>query len=186
MNLIKFFITFVLLGVFNFSFLFGSQLIGKQAPLFVAQAVFPSRDSNSKSKYIAGEFDLKEYIGKYKIVLYFYPMDNTPGCTKEAQNFRDDIELLKKQGIIVVGVSCDSVQSHMKFQHKYALPFILVHDSRWNRAISKKYNAAGFFYSKRKTYLIDKKGFVIHAFEQVDIQNQVDDILRIFKDNNGV
>jgi len=183
MNKVKAFKIFMMLSVCNFMFLAGHELIGNKAPLFVAEAVFPPKNNESKSKYIVGEFDLKKYIGHYKIVLYFYPMDNTPGCTKEAQKFRDDIELLKQQGIMVVGVSCDSVQSHMKFQHKYALPFILVHDSRWHRAISKMYDAAGFFYSKRKTYLIDKRGIVVHVFEQVDIPSQIDDIIRIFKNS---
>lgn len=183
MKVTKFFKIFMLLGIVNCISVWGSELVGKKAPLFIAQAVFPPKDNESKSKYVINEFDLKKYIGQYKIVLYFYPMDNTPGCTKEAQKFRDDIELLKEQGIMVVGVSCDSVQSHMKFQHKYALPFILVHDSRWHRAISKMYDAAGFFYSKRKTYLIDKKGVIVHAFEQVDIPSQIDDIIRIFKSN---
>lgn len=183
MNKVKIFKIFMMLGISHFAFPIGSELIGKKAPLFISQAVFPPKHNESKSKYVVGEFDLKKYIGHYKIVLYFYPMDNTPGCTKEAQKFRDDIEMLKEQGIMVVGVSCDSVQSHMKFQHKYALPFILVHDSRWHRTISKLYDAAGFFYSKRKTYLIDKKGIIVHVFEQVDIPSQIDDIIRIFKNN---
>ena len=173
---------FMLLAVIGgFVQLSSSALVGKKAPLFSSQAVFPPKHNESISKYTVGEFDLKKYIGHYKIVLYFYPMDNTPGCTKEAQKFRDDIELLKEHGIMVIGVSCDSIESHLKFQHKYALPFILVHDSRWSRAISKMYNAAGFFYSKRKTFLIDKKGVVVHVFEQVNIPSQVDDIIRIFK-----
>lgn len=184
MKLIKKLVTFLFLGtVYSGSMLSSSELVGKKAPLFASQGVFPPRAKESKSKYTIGEFRLKNYIGKHKIVLYFYPMDNTPGCTKEAQKFRDDIELLKEKNIMVVGISCDSVQSHMKFQQKYALPFILVSDSRWHRTISKMYNASGFFYSKRKTYLINEKGIIVHAFDQVDIQSHVDDIIRIFENS---
>lgn len=158
-----------------------SPLLHKQAPLFKAPAVFPDVEDGKKG-YRVGEFDLKEYIGKYKIVLYFYPMDDTPGCTKEAQKFRDSIDLLQRHGIMVVGVSCDSIKSHSKFAAKYGLPYVLVTDSRWKRTISKKYNAAGWFYSKRKTILIDKKGEVVHVFEQVNIQDQIDDILNVFSE----
>lgn len=183
MQMKKSFAMTLVLGMMSFTTFIGSDLVGQKAPLFISQAVFPPRHHESKSKYTVGEFDLKKYIGHHKIVLYFYPMDNTPGCTKEAQKFRDDIEILKEHGIMVIGVSCDSIESHLKFQKKYALPFILVHDSRWYRKISKMYHVAGLFYSKRKTFLIDKKGMIIHVFEQVDIPSQVDDIIRIFKNN---
>ena len=157
-----------------FSLVYSSETLLKQkAPLFTAQAVFPpSHDIK--------DFSLKKYIGK-KIVLYFYPMDSTPGCTKQAKKFREDMDELKKHGITVIGVSCDSVKSHQKFQEKYEIPYILVSDSRWSRTISKMYNAAGFLYSQRKTFLINEKGTIIHIFEHVNINTQVDEILEIFK-----
>ena len=151
-----------------------SPLLNQKAPLFKAQAVFPP-------DHKIGEFDLKKYIGQHKIVLYFYPMDSTPGCTKQAEKFRDDVLRLQEHGIIVIGISCDSLKSHQKFQEKYKLPFILVHDSRWYRKVSKMYDAAGWFYCKRKTYLIDKDGVIVHVFEKVDIKNQIDEILEVFE-----
>lgn len=147
------------------------NLVNQPAPLFTAPAVFPDGST--------GLFNLSEYQGS-NVVLYFYPMDNTPGCTIQAKKFRDDIEKLKNAGIIVIGISCDSIKSHLNFQKKHALPFVLVSDSRLTRSISKAYGAAGFLYSQRKTFLINKNGIVIQQFHKVDIQNQIDDILQSF------
>lgn len=172
-NMCLFFIAITFVG-WSYAESKTSSLVGKRAPIFKAQAVFPP-------DHEIGDFDLQKYIGK-RIVLYFYPMDNTPGCSKQAEKFREDIDRLKKQGIVVIGVSCDSPKSHQKFQEKYKLPYILVSDSRWSRCISKMYDAAGFFYSKRHTILINKRGIVIHVFEDVNIKNQIDDILEKFKE----
>ena len=147
------------------------KIVGQQAPLFQAQAVFP--DGTVK------EFDFKDYQGK-RVVLYFYPMNNTPGCTKQAQQFRNDIARLEKNNITLVGISCDSLASHKQFQKEHRLPFILVSDSRFYRTISKLYHAAGWFYSKRKTFVIDKNRTIIKVFDKVDIQHQVDDILQAY------
>lgn len=148
------------------------NLVGKKAPVFNAQAAFPDG--------CICDLNLQDYIGRYDIVLYFYPMDNTPGCSKQAQIFRDNIEKLKQHNIIVIAVSCDSITSHQKFQKKYQLPFPIVSDSRWNQTIGKLYGANGWFYSQRKTFLINTKGIIIKQFDKVDIQNQMEDILEIF------
>ena len=74
------------------------------------------------------KLSLKDFIGKKNVVLYFYPKDDTPGCTKEACNFRDNIKSLKGLGAEIVGVSLDSVDSHKKFTEKYHLPFPLLSD----------------------------------------------------------
>lgn len=150
------------------------DLICKPAPLFSAQAVFA--DGTVK------KFNLKDFIGQ-KLVLYFYPMDNTPGCTKQAQNFRDNIKKLKKDGITLVGISCDSIKSHKKFQKKYDLPYILVSDSRRRKFISKKYGVNTFLMSKRKTFLIDECGNIFKKFDQINIEEQIDEILKAFKKN---
>ena len=152
------------------------NLINKQAPQFTAQAVFPDGT--------IGHFSLENYQGT-NVVLYFYPMDNTPGCTIQAKKFRDGIEKLKKAGITVIGISCDSIKSHINFQKKHALPFALVSDSRLTRSISKAYGAAGFLYSQRKTFLINKDGIVFRQFNKVDIQNQIDDILHSFAEQKN-
>lgn len=149
-----------------------SCMQGQKAPLFTAKAVYPDGS--------VGDLDLQDYIGKTNIVLYFYPMDNTPGCSKQAQKFRDNIDRLKKAGITVLGVSCDSVKSHKKFQKDYGLNYTLLSDSRWGK-IARKYGAYGFLFSLRKTFLINKKGYIIHVFDKVDIANQADEILQAFK-----
>lgn len=162
-----------LLGLFSLSQTASSVsgLIGQKAPLFTVQAI--------KQDGTEFTFRLQDLMGQL-VVLYFYPMDNTPGCTKQAKKFRDDIAKLEEAGITVIGISCDSIKSHKKFQKKHNLPFVLVSDSRWKRTISKAYLAAGFLYSKRKTFLIDQFGKVIKEFDKVDIQNQIDDILVSF------
>lgn len=148
------------------------NLLNKPAPHFIAQAVFPNGSEEL--------FDLKKYLGK-KIILYFYPMDNTPGCTCQAKNFRDNIAKLEEHGIVLVGISCDSIHSHKKFQNKYALPYILVSDSRSSKSIAKMYGSDSFFMSKRKTFLIDENGIIFKKFDKVNIEKQVDDIIDAFK-----
>ncbi len=149
-----------------------TTLIGQQAPDFISQALFP--DGSVK------EFKLSDYTGK-KIVLYFYPADNTPGCSKQAQSFRDGIKQLEEQGIMVVGISCDSIQAHKRFQKKFDLPYILVSDSRLHRNIGKKYpGTISFGFYKRKTFLINEQGIVFKKFDKIKIENQIDDILTAF------
>lgn len=145
---------------------------GEQAPNFKATALLPDGTVQP--------IELKNYLGK-NVVLYFYPMDNSPGCTKKAQLFRDEINNLKKHNIIVIGVSCDSIKSHKKFQAKYNLPYTLVSDSRIKRTLSKMYGAAGFLYSQRKTFLIDEQGKVIKIFTTMKIEDQLQEILKEFK-----
>ena len=147
------------------------KLEGKIAPEFSGQAVFP--DGSIK------EFDLKDYKNQ-KIVLYFYPMDSTPGCTKQAKIFKDNIKKLQDQGIKVIGISYDSIDSHLKFQKKYALPYPLVSDAAKKHAISKLYKVSGFFSSERKTFLVNEKGIIFKVFDKVDIKHQIDDILESF------
>jgi thioredoxin-dependent peroxiredoxin len=147
------------------------RLVGKNAPEFSAPALFPDGT--------VGTFNLKDYAGK-KVVLYFYPVDNTPGCTKQAQNFRDGIAKLYDKDITLIGISCDSIQSHKRFQGKHHLPFPLVSDSRLHRGIAKKYGVVGFFCCKRRTFLIDEKGIIFKAFDKVVIETQIEDILKAY------
>ncbi len=147
------------------------KLVGKTAPEFHAQAVF--------SDGTIGEIDLKDYRGK-KIVLYFYPMDNSPGCTIQAKKFRDEIGRLHDKNIMVIGVSKDSIKSHTKFQKALSLPFPLISDADGKNSIAKKYKAERFLIGKRITFLIDKDGKIFKVFDHVDIKNQVDDIISAF------
>ena len=153
-----------------------STLINQKAPEFSAKALFP--DGSVK------DFKLSDYAGK-KIVLYFYPADNTPGCSKQAQNFRDGIAKLEAEGITLVGISCDTIQAHKRFQKKFDLPYILVSDSRLNRSIGKKYpGTVSFGFYKRKTFLINEQGIVSKKFDKVKIESQIDDILAAFAEND--
>jgi len=137
----------------------------------------------------APEFEkIKKYLKDNKLLaLYFYPKDNTPGCTKEACSLRNGWNELKKQGISVVGVSPDSEESHKKFSSMYSLPFPLISDKDKN--LLKKYNAWGKkkLYGKeyegvlRKTFIIDKSGKIIHIIDKVDTENHAQQILNFLK-----
>ena len=108
--------------------------------------------------------NLKDLVGRKEIVLYFYPKDNTSGCTAEACAFRDSYEVFKERGAEVVGVSSDSVDSHKGFASKNSLPFILLSDE--NGRIRKLYGASSRFglLAGRVTYVIDRRGIVRHIF----------------------
>ncbi|MCL4314903.1 MAG: peroxiredoxin [Candidatus Thermoplasmatota archaeon] len=108
---------------------------------------------------------LSEYRGK-PVVLYFYPKDDTPGCTAEACNFRDNLNMFKDNGITVLGVSVDSTTSHKKFQQKYNLNFTLVSDKQ--KEIVSKYGVMGMHgTAKRVTYIIDRNGKIAHVYDHV-------------------
>jgi len=116
---------------------------------------------------------LKEYKGKW-VVLYFYPKDDTPGCTKEACKFRDTIEAFKKLGIVILGISKDSVVSHKKFADKYHLNFPILSDEE-NKVIKaykawgiKKFLGREFEGTMRMTYLINPKGNIEKVYNHVN------------------
>lgn len=116
---------------------------------------------------------LSEYWGKW-VILYFYPKDDTPGCTKEACNFRDNIDKFQKLGVVILGVSKDSVASHKQFADKYHLNFTLLSDE--SKETIKAYNAWGekkfmgriFDGVLRTTYLINPVGEIVKTYEQVN------------------
>jgi len=131
----------------------------------------------------AGEkVKLSELKGK-KIVLYFYPKDDTPGCTAEACAFRDGFNEIKKRGAIILGVSTDSVESHKKFKNKFDLNFPLLADSEkkiveaygtWKEKsmYGKKYMGI-----ERTTFIIDEQGKISHIFPKVKVQEHYDEVL---------
>ncbi len=104
--------------------------------------------------------DFKDQV----IVLYFYPKDNTPGCTMEAKNFRDNMNIFNEKGIKVLGASVDSSESHKKFQNKFNLNFTLVSDKQ--KDIVKKYGVMGLATAKRVTYII-KDGKIAFVYPKV-------------------
>jgi len=107
---------------------------------------------------------LNDYMGE-KIIVYFYPKDNTPGCTIEAKNFRNSIEDYTKKGIKIIGISADSVKSHEKFVSKYNLPFTLLSDSE--KKAAKSFGALEKGRVKRRTWLINENWQIEKVFEKV-------------------
>ncbi len=144
--------------------------VGDKAPEFTAHSQ-------------GGEISLSDYRGK-KVALYFYPKDYTPGCTKQACNLRDNIGLLLSNGIVVIGVSKDSVKSHTNFANKYELPFPLVSDH--NKKIMEAYGVWGeksmfgktFFGVKRTTFLIDEEGVIQHVFKRPKVVRHAEEVLQ--------
>lgn len=125
------------------------------------------------------EVSLKHFKGM-PVVLYFYPKDDTPGCTKEACNFRDSNSLYESKGVKVLGVSIDDVSSHKKFQEKYGLNFTLLADD--SKDISKKYGALGQGYDNRVTYLIDGDGNIVHVYPKVNPDQHSSEVMDKLKE----
>ena len=120
--------------------------------------------------------------------LYFYPKDDTPGCTKEACSFRDAFSKFKKRGITVLGVSPDSEKSHQKFATKYKLPFTLLADTDHSIADAygvygeKKFMGRTYMGIHRTTFLIDEKGKIKKVFEKVKPEDHADEVLGAFSE----
>ncbi|MEL3898935.1 thioredoxin-dependent thiol peroxidase [Treponema phagedenis] len=144
--------------------------VGKKAPAFTLK----NEDEESVK--------LSQFKGK-KIVLYFYPRDNTSGCTTEACAFRDVYDDILDKGAVVIGISPDSESSHAKFKAKHALPFYLLADPE--KEVIQKYEAWGeksmfgkkYFGVVRSTYIIDEEGKITHVFPKVSPKNHAAEIL---------
>ena len=121
---------------------------------------------------------LSDFAGKI-VVLYFYPKDDTPGCTKQAQSFRDKYAEYQNKDIVVLGVSMDDEASHKMFKEKYGLPFTLLTDT--DGAITKAYDVEGGGYSKRVTYIIDGEGTISRVDGSVNTATHADDVLAALK-----
>lgn len=132
---------------------------------------------------------LSDYLGKY-IILYFYPKDDTPGCTKEACAFRDNFSRFKRSGVVILGMSADSTKKHAKFAEKYSLPFTLLADE--DKKVVKKYKVWGKkkFMGReyegifRVSYLIDPQGIIVKVYPDVKPDEHAEEVLRdiqIFK-----
>jgi peroxiredoxin len=144
--------------------------IGTQAPDFT----LPDQNGNMHS--------LSEYRGK-KVILYFYPKDNTPGCTKQACGFAERFPQFTEKGAVVLGISKDSVASHKKFEEKYGLPFTLLADPElvaiqaydvWQE---KKNYGKTYMGVVRSTYLIDENGKIVKAFDKVKAADNPEQML---------
>jgi peroxiredoxin Q/BCP len=135
---------------------------GTQAPNFSA------KDTNGNT------VSLSDYAGK-TIVLYFYPKDDTPGCTKEACNFRDNYDAYQGKDIVVLGVSMDDEASHQQFTQKYNLNFPLLADV--DGQVTNAYDVSGGGYAKRVTYVIDGSGKISKVYDSVKTDTHAVDIL---------
>ncbi|MBX2930957.1 MAG: thioredoxin-dependent thiol peroxidase [Chitinophagaceae bacterium] len=137
---------------------------------------FTGKDQNNHT------ISLKDYKGK-KVVLYFYPQDNTPTCTVQACNLRDNFSLLKKNGITVIGISPDDTKSHKKFEAKYQLPFPLIADT--NHSIINKYDVWGekklfgikYMGLRRTTFVIDENGLIQKIFLKPKSKQHAEEII---------
>lgn len=146
-------------------------MIGNNAPDFV----LPTDSGKNLS--------LSEFCNKKNVVLYFYPKDDTPGCTMEAKDFRDRIDDFSSLDTVIIGISKDSVKCHANFKAKYSLPFYLVSDE--NAEILEKYDVwveKSMFGKKymgieRVTFLIDKKGKIVKIWRNVKVSGHVDEVL---------
>ncbi|WP_343562026.1 thioredoxin-dependent thiol peroxidase [Sphingobacterium sp.] len=138
--------------------------IGQQAPDFSAK--------NQHGETV----HLSDFKGK-KVILYFYPKDNTPGCTTEACNFRDNYQSLKKDGFEIIGVSVDNEASHKKFISKHELPFQLLVDEDKNLVeaygvwVEKNMYGKKYMGTARTTFVIDEQGVIQHIIRKVDNKN---------------
>jgi thioredoxin-dependent peroxiredoxin len=149
---------------------FGDLKIGKAAP------IFKGFDQNGEA------ISLKDYLGK-NVIIYFYPKDNTPTCTVQACNLRDNYSNLLQDGFEIIGISPDPVKSHKKFEDKFELPFALVADE--DHAIAEQYGVWGTkkFMGKvydgihRTTFLIDSKGKIKNIITKPNAKNHTDEIL---------
>lgn len=146
--------------------------IGDPAPLFVAATTD------------GGTVKLSDYFGK-KLVLYFYPMDDTPGCTKQACSLRDHQDEIRDKGAAILGVSTQDVESHQRFTAKYQLNFPLAADT--DGSISKAYGVIGggllgtamglFGVANRVTFIIDESGRIAHVIDHPDCPNHAREVL---------
>jgi peroxiredoxin Q/BCP len=133
---------------------------------------------------------LSDLKGK-KVILYFYPKDDTPGCTKEACSFRDNLGVLQSKNVVVLGVSADSVESHKKFKQKYNLNFPLLSDEKLE--VIKKYGVwkEKNMYGKktmgieRSTFIIDEKGKIIKIYRNVKVDGHVEEIKKFLESTNN-
>jgi peroxiredoxin Q/BCP len=124
---------------------------------------------------------LKDYLGKKNVILYFYPKDDTKGCTIEACSFRDKLQPIRALWTEVVGVSVDTIESHKRFADKNALNFPLISDR--DKKISRTYGVLSEDGSEaeRMTFIIDREGKIARVFEKVDVTKHTDDVVAVLK-----
>lgn len=154
-----------------------SQKITKSLVVGDAVPSFTLLDQNGN------QFSSKDIVGKQVLIVYFYPKDDTPGCTKEACKFRDEFEVFSDLNVRVIGISSDDVSSHKKFAEKYNLPFTLLADTE--KKVRKLFGVptyAGGILPGRVTYIINKKGKIVYVFNSMkEAEKHVSTALEIIK-----
>ena len=122
-----------------------------------------------------------DYIGKQSLVIYFYPKDETKVCTQQACSFRDSYQEFKDLGAEVIGISSDTVQSHIQFKSKFNLPFILLSDN--NKKLRKLFGVENDFLviPGRQTFVVDKNGFIIMVFNSMSGTIHIEKALKVLK-----
>lgn len=129
------------------------------------------------------EHKLSQYRGK-KVILYFYPRDNTPGCSTEACNFRDSNDVFINKNAIIIGISRDSLKSHTKFIEKFNLPFILLSDEKeevcnlFNVIKEKNMYGKKVFGIERSTFIINEEGILVKEYRKVKVKDHVSIVLK--------
>lgn len=136
--------------------------VGTDAPAFTV------KDTNGNT------VSLSDYAGK-TVVLYFYPKDDTPGCTKQACSFRDSISDYQNKDVVILGVSADDEASHQQFTQKYNLNFPLLADT--DKRLIQAYDVDGGGYAKRVTYVIDSNGKILYVDSSVNTSTHASDVL---------
>lgn len=150
--------------------------VGQSAPAFTLPAA-PD-----------GRVRLSQYKGKKNVVLYFYPRDNTPGCTREACDFRDQTAEFEKNDTVVLGVSADPIAAHEKFSAKFDLPFPLLSDEehtaceKYGVWVEKKNYGKTYMGIQRATFLIDKRGKIAAVWPKVKVAGHVDEVAAAVKE----
>ncbi len=129
-------------------------------------------------------FSFSDLIGKKALVVYFYPKDFTPGCTKEACSFRDSYQDFQDLGAEVIGISTDSEESHTKFSDKYKLPYVLLSDNnkKAREAFDVKPNLLGLL-PGRETFVFSKEGELLHKFNSMNADRHMPEALTVLKKN---
>jgi thioredoxin-dependent peroxiredoxin len=145
--------------------------VGSKAPTFT----LPSQSGEMVS--------LNDFLAKKPVVLFFYPKDDTPGCTREVCAFRDSFEEFRELDAEVIGISSDSVESHSSFAHKHSLPFTLLSDE--GSRVRKLYGVPNTFalFPGRVTYVMDRDGVVRHIFSsQLGVEKHIEEALEVLQD----
>jgi len=177
MKKIAIFIFVIILSIFTLNNVMSQTnklKVGDKVPDFVL------KDQNNN------DFNIADFRGKQILVIYFYPKDDTPGCTTEACSFRDTFEVFTELNVKVIGISSDNVVSHKKFEEKYNLPFTLLADT--NKKVQKLFGVPKSFLGMipgRVTYIIDKQGSIVHIFNSMsNAEKHITESLSIIKKMN--